>query len=98
VSDVFSYVNELANMPDWLAGVVERVENERCTHQTIGMLSTNWTSKVEAREGVTKVTIEVEYTLPGLVIGRLAEHLTVRRMTRDLESSLLNLKEIIEGK
>ncbi|KPK53404.1 MAG: hypothetical protein AMJ63_06535 [Myxococcales bacterium SG8_38_1] len=79
------------------AVVVESVENETATHQTIGMLAATWTNTFEPDEIGTKITIGVEYTLPVPVLGRLAEHLTVRRMRRDLGSSLLNLKELLEG-
>ncbi len=61
------------------------------------MLDATWTSLVEPHEEGTKLTIEVEYAPPGAVLGKLAEHLTVRRMSRDLHSSLLNLKDLLEG-
>ena len=57
----------------------------------------DWTNIVEPHENGTKLTVEVEYTLPGAVVGKLAEHLTIRRMKRDLQSSLLNVKEMLEG-
>lgn len=60
------------------AVVVDCQENGRCTHQTIGMLSASWTNIVEAYEDGSKLTIEVEYTLPVPVLGKLAERLTVR--------------------
>jgi hypothetical protein len=40
--------------------------------------------------------MEVEYTLPILVLGKLAEHLTARRNEREIQLSMLNLKEILE--
>jgi len=79
------------------AVVVDCVPNERCTHQSIGMLSSDWTNIVEPHEDGTKLIVEVEYTLPGAVLGKLAEHLTIRRMKRDLHSSLLNVKEMLES-
>ena len=80
------------------AVVVDSVPNERSTHQTIGMLEATWTSIVEPHEDGTKLIIEVEYAIPVPVLGRLAEHLTVRRMERDLESALLKVKDIIESR
>jgi uncharacterized membrane protein len=79
------------------AVVVDCVPDERCTHQSIGMLSADWTNIVEPHEDGTKLSVEVEYTLPGAVLGKLAEHLTIRRMKRDLQSSLLNVKDMLEG-
>ena len=129
VSEVFTYVNDLTTMADWLTGLVEVrnvigagegqqcewtfkligiplcgqavvvdcVENKRCTHQSIGMFSATWKQMVEPHEDGTKLIIEVEYTLPLSVLGKLAEPLTVRRMGRDLDSSLLNIKEALES-
>jgi uncharacterized membrane protein len=77
--------------------VVEYVPNERAAHQGIGMIQSLWTNTVEADGDGTKLTIEVEYTIPVPVLGKLAESLTVRRNERDLRSSLLNLKEKLEG-
>jgi uncharacterized membrane protein len=79
------------------AVTVDCIENERCTHQSIGMFNATWTIYVEPQDGGTKLSMGVEYTLPGAVLGKLAEHLTIRRMVRDLQSSLLNLKEMLEG-
>ena len=76
--------------------VVEYIPNECATHQGIGMLSSAWTNIVEPHEGATKLTIKLKYTIPLPVLGKLAEHLTVRRNDRDFKTSLLNLKETLE--
>ena len=76
--------------------VVDYVHNECATHQGIGMIQSLWTNRVEAHESGTKLTMEVEYTLPILVLGKLAEHLTARRNEREIQLSMLNLKEILE--
>ncbi len=88
-SEVFAYVGELSAMPDWLAGLVEvrnvigAGEGQPC----------EWTLALVG----TKRTIDVEHILPGAVLGKLSEHLTVGRMSRDLHSSRLNAKEMLEG-
>ena len=76
--------------------VVDYAPNERATHQGIGMIQSLWTNKVEPDASGTKLTVEVEYTLPVAVLGKLTEHLTVRRNKREMELSLLNLKETLE--
>ena len=43
------------------------------------------------------MTFHVEYTIPVPVLGKLAEHLTVRRNKRDVEGYLLNIKETLEA-
>ena len=129
VAAVYSYINDLSTMPEWLTGlvevrnlvgdgegqqcewtfklagiplhgeavIIECVTDRKSVHQTIGMIGATWTSLVEPHEGGTKLSIDVEYSLPGAVLGRLAEHLTVRRMSGDLHASLLNAKDLLEG-
>jgi uncharacterized membrane protein len=77
--------------------IVDYILNECATHQGIGMLSVNWTIMVEPHDGGTKLTAKLEYTIPVPVLGRLAEHLAIRRNARELDASLLNLKETLEA-
>jgi len=77
--------------------IVDYILNECATHQGIGMLSVDWTTMVEPHDGGTKLTAKLEYTIPVPVLGRLAEHLTIRRNARELDASLLNLKETLEA-
>jgi len=76
--------------------VVEHVANEYATHQCIGMFEAEWTATVELEDRGTKLTVEISYEIPVPVLGKLAEHLAVRRLERQLEASLLNLKESLE--
>ncbi len=128
VSEVFAYVNEPTNAPEWITGVVEVsdvigrgegrhshwvlkfagvrlhgddvviewVEDECCANQSIGMFESTWTKVVEPHEDGTKLTIKFEYELPVPLLGKLGERLTIRRVSRDIDSSLLNAKELIE--
>ena len=80
-----------------LTVVVDSVSNERSEHQIIGMLTATAKFTLEPHDNGTKLSTRMEYTIPVPVLGRLAEHLTVRRMERDLGASLLNLKEMLEG-
>ena len=77
--------------------IVEYVQDEHATHQSIGMLSSEWTASVEAAEGGTKLTFEAEYTIPIPVLGKFAEGLTVRRHERLIRSMLLNIKDVLES-
>ena len=77
--------------------VVDYILNECATHQGIGMLSVDWTTIVAPHDGGTKLTAKLEYTIPIPVLGRLAEHLTIQRNARELDASLLNLKETLEA-
>jgi hypothetical protein len=77
--------------------VVEYVPNELSVHQTIGTINSVWTFRVEPHEDVTTLTLDVEYEIPIPVLGKLAEHLVVRRDARSLEVALANVKEFLEG-
>ena len=77
--------------------IVDYIPNECATHQGIGMLAASWTNIVEPHDGGTKLTMKLDYTIPVPVLGKLAEHLTIKRNARELEASLLNLKETLEA-
>lgn len=77
--------------------VVNYIENECAAHQSIGMVDSVWTNIVEPHDSGTKLTIKIEYSIPGAVLGKLAEHLTLRRNMRGLDVSVLNVKETLEG-
>lgn len=76
--------------------IVEMVPNERAVHQSIGTIGSIWTYTVEPHDGGTALTVEVEYTVPIPVLGKLAEKIAVRRDARDLEAALVNVKETLE--
>lgn len=77
--------------------VVELIPNQCAVHQSIGTIGSTWTFTVEPHDGGTALTVEVAYTVPVPVLGRLAEKLAVRRDTRDLENALVNVKETLEA-
>ena len=77
--------------------IVELVPNERAVHQSIGTIGSVWTYTFEPHDGGTALTIEVEYTIPIPVLGKLAEKLALSRDARDLEVALINVKETLEA-
>lgn len=89
---------EMAGVPlRGQAVVVEHVQNSRATHQSIGMVHATFTYSVEAHVEGTRLTLEVEYTVPPLVLGRLAEHIVIARNARELELALKNAKKAVEA-
>jgi uncharacterized membrane protein len=77
--------------------VVEYVPDECAAHQSIGMVNSVWKAIVEPHVDGTKLLFQVEYTIPFPVLGKLAEHLTVRRNKRDVENYLLNVRDTLEA-
>ncbi len=76
--------------------VVEHIPNVRAVHQSIGTIDSAWTYTVAPDEQGTVLTIEVEYTVPLPVLGKLAEHIARRRNERELDLALVNVKEMLE--
>ncbi len=44
----------------------------------------------------TRLTVEVEYSIPTPVVGKVAEHLVAKINERDLDTMLSNLKDVME--
>jgi uncharacterized protein YndB with AHSA1/START domain len=77
--------------------VVEYVQDECFVLQSIGTISSVWTMLVTPHEDGSTFTCELEYNIPIPVLGKLAEHLVLKRDARTIELALTNAKEIIEG-
>jgi hypothetical protein len=56
--------------------------------QTIGMIHSTFAYSAEPHEKGTRLTLEIDYTIPIPVLGRLAEHIVL---------ALTNVKERLEN-
>ncbi|RZV55526.1 MAG: SRPBCC family protein [Deltaproteobacteria bacterium] len=77
--------------------VVEYTPNQRVVLQSIGSIGSDWTFTVEPHEAGALLRIEVEYSVPVPVLGRLAERLALSRDAREFAVGFDNLKEALEG-
>jgi len=77
--------------------VVEHAPNKCGVHQTIGMVSSTFGYSVEPHGEGTELTLEIEYSVPIPLVGRLAEHVLVRRNAREFQLALDNVKELMEA-
>ena len=77
--------------------VIEYVVNDCAVHQNIGSISAIWGYCLEPSEQGTRVTIDVEYSIPIPVIGKLAERIVLRRNEREFHLAMENLKELLEA-
>ena len=77
--------------------VIEYVPNERGLHQVIGMISALWDYSVEPHPEGTLLNIEVEYSVPIPVLGRLAERLAIKQNAASFELALINVKDVMEA-
>ena len=77
--------------------MVEYVPNQCAVHQSIGTIGSDWTLTVEPHEERAVLHIEVEYSVPVPVLGKLAERLAVSRDARDFALAFDNVKETLEN-
>ena len=76
---------------------IEHVPNRRTVTESQGGVSSTWAADVEPEGAGTKLTMKVDYTVPIPVLGKLAEHLISKQNERNLESSMENIKHMLEG-
>ncbi|MBT8451307.1 MAG: SRPBCC family protein [Deltaproteobacteria bacterium] len=76
--------------------VIEYVPNERGLHHVLGMISALWEYSVEPHANGTVLNIEVEYTIPIPVLGRIAERLAIKQNAASFELALINVKDVLE--
>jgi carbon monoxide dehydrogenase subunit G len=79
------------------AVVVEHVPGYRAAHQTIGMIHSIFAYSVEPVGEGSKLSLDVEYNVPIPVLGKLAEHIVIRRNAREFALALENVKERMEA-
>jgi uncharacterized membrane protein len=75
----------------------EYIPNKRIILKTKGGIDATWDFKVESQKNVTILDLDVDYTVPVPVLGKLAEKLILKRNDRDLEIGLMNIKEKLES-
>jgi uncharacterized protein YndB with AHSA1/START domain len=75
----------------------EHVPNERWVTDSKGGVTSVFTFTFAPHEGGTKLGLDIDYTIPIPVLGKLAEKLVLKRNQRDMDMSLENLKDHMEG-
>jgi carbon monoxide dehydrogenase subunit G len=76
--------------------VSEQVPNERRVTQGKGGVTSTWTFTFAPHEGGTKLDLELDYTIPVPVLGKLAEQLVLKRNQREADLSMENIKQRME--
>ncbi len=77
--------------------VTEDIPNERRTTQSKGSVTSTWILNFEPDNGGTKMKLDIEYTIPVPVLGKLAEKLVLKRNEREADLAVANIKETMEG-
>ncbi len=76
--------------------VTEEVLNQRRVLKTSGGVQSLWVWKFESVEDGTRVNLEIEYTIPVPVIGKVGERLVLRQNEREADLALANIKGRME--
>jgi uncharacterized membrane protein len=98
VGSTFGWVYKMAGMRfEGVSETTEYIANQRnATKTTKGIQSTFvWAYKPE--DGGTKLTVEVEYTVPVPLLGKLAEAFIEKQNEHEAECTLANLKARMEA-
>ena len=76
--------------------VSEHVPNERRVTEGKGGITSTWTFTFAPHEGGTKLDLDLDYTIPVPVLGKLAEQLVLKRNQREADLSMENIKQRME--
>jgi len=76
--------------------ITEHIPNERRATKTKGGVISTWIFNFEPHNGGTKMKLDVEYTIPIPVLGKLAEKLVLRRNEREADLAVANIKDKFE--
>lgn len=71
---------------------VEVIPCERVVTKTVGGIPSTFTWKYEPADGATKLSVQVEYTVPVPLLGKLAEAVIVKQNEHEMDTLLANLK------
>ena len=77
--------------------VTEHIPNERRVTQSKGGVTSTWIINLETHDGGTMMELDIEYTIPIPVIGKLAEKIVLKRNEREADLAMANIKEKMEG-
>lgn len=75
---------------------IEYISNQRVVTKTKGGIEATYTWMFQPEDGKTKMTVEVEWSVPVPVLGKLAEALIIRQQEREFDLVLANLKDKME--
>jgi len=77
--------------------VTELVPNKSLGFRTKGAVASDWLLIVDAKDGGAEVELNIEYTIPVPVLGKVAEKIILKRNEREADLAMQNLKEALEA-
>ena len=83
---------------EWEAEITEWVENKKMAWRSTSGMKNNGYWSIEPTEAGTKLTLMMEYELPGSILGKIIDKLKVEReFTEKIDESLEAGKKILES-
>jgi hypothetical protein len=75
----------------------EYIPNERIASQIKGGITCTWITSFKTQDGGTIMELDIEYTIPIPVLGKLVEKIVLKRNEREADMAMVNVKEKMEG-
>jgi uncharacterized membrane protein len=98
VGKTYKFVYKFMGIPfKGTTEVLEQVPNKKSVVKSEGGASSTWTWEFAPVEDGTKVSVVVEYAIPGQVLGKFVEPFVVKQGNRDVAHALGNLKHLLES-
>lgn len=76
---------------------LEEIPEEKIVDKTKGGIESTWTFSFRPRGEMTQLDVDIDYSIPVPVLGKLAEKVLLKHNERETEQSLLNIKEMLES-
>ncbi len=77
--------------------VIEYVSNERYVYKTKGGIVSTWAYTLKPDGRGTQLSLNVEYTIPVPILGKVAEKLVLKQNEREADFSIANIKARLES-
>jgi uncharacterized membrane protein len=71
--------------------------NKRIVFKSKGGIDATWDFKFESQKNATILDLDIDYSIPVPVLGKLAEKLILKHNDRDADMALMNLKDRLES-
>ncbi len=98
VGSKFKWTYKMIGVPfNGESEVKELVPDQRLVIQSSGGVASTWTYTFKEENDQTEINLGIEYTIPVPILGKMGEKLVLGRNERELEISLLNIKERMEN-
>jgi uncharacterized membrane protein len=77
--------------------MTELVPNKRIGFKTSGAVASEWLMVIDAKEGGTEVELNIEYTIPVPVLGKVAEKIVLKRNEKETDLAMENIRMTLES-